>query len=90
MNAGMSGCFGPSVRAIIAQVTHKIPATIELDSRWRALGVDSLDVLEIVLQCEQAFTIAIPDQQVVTMRTIRDLVLYIESVVPSTPHAIDA
>ena len=68
-----------SVIAIIARVTRKPATTIELSTRWRALGLDSLDVLEVVLQCEQTFDIAIHDQQVITMRSVRDLMAYIES-----------
>lgn len=43
------------------------------------LGADSLDVVELVMALEEAFGIEVPDDDVENIRTISDIVQYIES-----------
>ena len=43
------------------------------------LGADSLDVVELVMALEEEFGIEVPDDDVENMRTIRDIVQYIEA-----------
>ena len=43
------------------------------------LGADSLDVVELVMQFEEAFDIQIPDQDAQTIKTVGDAINYIES-----------
>lgn len=42
------------------------------------LGADSLDVADIVMSLEEEFDIEVPDEQVVNMKTVGDIVRYIE------------
>ena len=42
------------------------------------LGLDSLDVIDLILNCEKEFGIIIPDDEVVLMDTLQDLINYIE------------
>lgn len=42
------------------------------------LGADSLDVADIVMSLEEEFDIEVPDDQVVNMKTVGDIVKYIE------------
>jgi acyl carrier protein len=42
------------------------------------LGADSLDVVELVMQFEEAFDIQIPDEDAEKIKTVKDAVDYIE------------
>jgi acyl carrier protein len=43
------------------------------------LGADSLDVVELVMQFEEAFDIQIPDEDAEKIKTVNDAVDYIEA-----------
>ncbi len=49
------------------------------------LGADSLDVVELVMALEEEFGIEVPDDDVENMRTIRDIVQYIEARAEARP-----
>jgi len=42
------------------------------------LGADSLDTVELIMEFEKEFNIAIPDDQAETIQTVGDAVSYIE------------
>ncbi|MDE5600464.1 MAG: acyl carrier protein [Oscillospiraceae bacterium] len=42
------------------------------------LGADSLDVVDLVMSLEEEFGIEIPDEQIENMKTVGDIVKYIE------------
>lgn len=44
----------------------------------RDLGADSLDVVELVMQFEEAFDMEIPDEDTETIKTVQDLYDYLE------------
>ena len=43
------------------------------------LGADSLDVVDLVMSIEEEFDIEIPDEAVENIKTVGDIVSYIES-----------
>src|ERR1017187_8825756 len=43
------------------------------------LGADSLDVVELVMQFEEAFDLEIPDEDAEKIQTVKDAVDYIEN-----------
>lgn len=43
------------------------------------LGADSLDLVEILMTLEDEFNVSIPDEDVPTIKTVKDLADYIES-----------
>ena len=43
------------------------------------LGADSLDVVELLMSIEDAFEVEIPDEEIENMKTIGDVVEYIQS-----------
>lgn len=57
----------------IAEEKVTMEATFESD-----LGADSLDAIELVCSLEDSFGISIPDEQVVELRTIGQIVEYVE------------
>ena len=52
-----------------------LETTIEND-----LGADSLDVIDIIMAIEDEFEIEVPDEEVENIRTVEQLVKYIEDV----------
>lgn len=42
------------------------------------LGADSLDVVELVMALEEEFSLDIPDEDVSNMKTVGDVVSYVE------------
>ena len=43
------------------------------------LGADSLDVVDVVMSIEESFDIEIPDEEVENIKTVGDIVKYIEN-----------
>jgi len=43
------------------------------------LGADSLDVVDMVMSLEEEFDIEIPDEEIETLKTVGDIVKFIES-----------
>lgn len=41
------------------------------------LGADSLDVVEIIMECERRFSIGIPDADIENLATVKQLTCYI-------------
>ena len=44
------------------------------------LGADSLDVVDLVMSLEDEFNAEIPDEEVETMKTVGDIVKYLENI----------
>ncbi len=43
------------------------------------LGADSLDMVEVLMSCEDEFDIEIPDEEAEKFKTVGDLVRYVEA-----------
>lgn len=43
------------------------------------LGADSLDVVDLVMSIEESFDVEIPDEEVENIKTVSDIVKYIEN-----------
>lgn len=43
------------------------------------LGADSLDVVDLVMSIEESFDVDIPDEEVENIKTVGDIVKYIEN-----------
>ena len=59
---------------IIAETQRKDPAQVTIDSSFEELGIDSMDGVNIVFALENEFNINIPDEDVKTIRSVRDMV----------------
>lgn len=54
--------------------------TIEDDTNiMDDLGADSLDVVEVLMAIEEHFGISVPDEDVATLKTVRDIADYVEA-----------
>jgi acyl carrier protein len=62
------------VLRIIAETQRKDPAQVNIDSSFEELGIDSMDGVNIVFALENEFNINVPDEDVRTIRNVRDMV----------------
>lgn len=68
------------VKAILAEQFDVEEDTITMEtSVAEDLGADSLDVVDLLMSIEDGFEIEIPDTEIENMKTVGDLVKYIEA-----------
>jgi acyl carrier protein len=65
--------------------------TVTIDSGFEELGIDSMDAVEILFALENEFDISIPDEEVKTVRNVRQMAEGVERLLAaksaSTPAA---
>lgn len=67
------------VAAILAEQLDAEEDAITLDtSLVEDLGADSLDVVDLVMTLEDEFDMEIPDEDITDVRTVGDIVKYLE------------
>ena len=67
------------VKAILSEQFDVEEDTITLDTKIAEdLGADSLDVVDLLMSIEDEFEIEIPDEEVENIKTVGELVKYIE------------
>lgn len=59
---------------IIAETQRKDPSQVTIDSTFEELGIDSMDGVNIVFALENEFNINVPDDDVKSIRNVRDMV----------------
>jgi acyl carrier protein len=59
---------------IIAETQRKDPSQVTIDSTFEELGIDSMDGVNIVFALENEFNINVPDEEVKSIRSVRDMV----------------
>ncbi|MGE5396480.1 MAG: acyl carrier protein, partial [Chitinophagales bacterium] len=68
------------LKEIIVEVKDVTPEEIELESRFNEdLNADSLDVVEMLMLLEERYDIEIPEEEAENMKTVKDVVNYIEN-----------
>ncbi len=68
------------VRALLAEQFDKDEDEITLDTDIAEdFGADSIDVVDLLMSLEDEFSIEIPDEAIESIKTVGDLVNYIES-----------
>jgi acyl carrier protein len=66
-------------REILGRHLKIDPGALRADNRLREdLGADSLDLIELIYEFEEAFETRIPDEQAVDIRTVGDVFAAIE------------
>ena len=53
-------------------------SSIDENSRLQDLGIDSLDVVEYLLEIEERYGVEFPPEEMADLKTINDLILLIE------------
>jgi acyl carrier protein len=66
------------VIASITKIKEIAPETVNLDSSFEDLKMDSLDGLDLFFELEEAFDLTIADERARSLRTVRDIVMEIE------------
>ena len=68
------------IKDILAENLDLDPNTIEMTSDLATdLGADSLDAIVIVMSLEDQFGIEVPDSAIENMKTVEDIVNFIEN-----------
>ena len=68
------------IKVILAEQFDVEEDTIKNDTDLQDdLGADSLDVVDLLMSIEDEFEIEIPDEEIENIRTVGDLVNYIEA-----------
>ena len=68
------------VREILAEQLDVDKDSIEMNSKLAEdLGADSLDAIDIVMTIEDQYAIEVPDESIENMKTVEDIVSFIES-----------
>ena len=70
--------FDKVKKIIVDQLDVEEDKVTEAASITDDLGADSVDVVDLVMSCEEEFDIEIPDDQVEKIKTVGDIVKFIE------------
>ena len=67
------------VKEVIVEQLNVSPDEVKPESRFvEDLGADSLDVVEMIMALEEKFELEIPDEDAEKIKTVQDVVDYIE------------
>ena len=67
------------IKAILANQFDVDAETVTAETNiMEDLGADSLDVVDMLMSLEDEFDVEIPDEEIEKMRTVADVVAYIE------------
>ena len=69
------------VKEIIVQQLGLEESEVKEDTSFEALGLDSLDVVELIMALEEEFGIEVPEVEAEKIVSVGDVVEYIKSVV---------
>jgi acyl carrier protein len=76
---GMAAAVEDKVKQIIVEQLQVDEAEVTPSASFQEdLGADSLDVVELVMQFEEAFDLEIPDEDAEKIKTVKDATEYIE------------
>lgn len=64
---------------VFAQFKKTEPENIKMDTTFEELGFDSLDGLNLIFELEEEFDITVPDDKVQSMKSVREVIEGIES-----------
>ena len=64
---------------VVVEQLSVAPDAVKLESKIiEDLGADSLDVVELVMALEEKFEVEIPDSEAEKLKTIQDVVTFVE------------
>jgi len=76
------------VLKVIATSRRIPPETVTIDSDFQQLGIDSMDAVEILFALENEFDISIPDEEVRSVRNVRQMCEGVEKLIAAKQGAV--
>ena len=77
---GETMAINPKIKDIIVEQLGVDPERVKPEASFlEDLGADSLDIVELVMAMEEEFVIEIPDDEAEKLRTVNDVVKYLET-----------
>ncbi|MDY6825656.1 MAG: acyl carrier protein [Bacillota bacterium] len=67
------------VKNIIAEQLEVAAEKLSSDTTFEDIDADSLDIVELVMALEEEFDLEISDQEIENIKTVGDIIKYIES-----------
>ncbi|MBS4030962.1 MAG: acyl carrier protein [Clostridiales bacterium] len=67
------------IKGLISEQLGAEEANIALETSFEDLDADSLDIVELVMSLEEEFNLEISDEEVENIKTVGDVVRYIEA-----------
>ena len=71
--------FEKIVDIVVSQLCCDAESVTEDSALFDDLGADSLDIVEILMAVEENFEITIPDEQIPNLKTVKDIISYVEA-----------
>ena len=72
----------------VIATSKRIPLeTVTIDSEFQQLGIDSMDAVDILFALENEFDISIPDEEVRSVRNVRQMCDGVEKLIATKPGA---
>ena len=65
---------------IIADNTDISPEGVSPETTLYELGLDSIDLVDLVMEIEEVFSVSIPDEEFENIKAVSDIVALIESI----------
>jgi acyl carrier protein len=79
------------IAEIIEEVTGIEPSEVTMEKSFvDDLDIDSLSMVEIAVQTEDKYGVKIPDEDLAGLRTVGDVVAYIQKLEEENPEAAEA
>ena len=85
----MSDDLVQRVLRVIATTKHIPPETVTVESEFAQLGIDSMDAVEILFALENEFDVSIPDDEVRSVRNVRQMCEGVERLLAAKSAAAD-
>ncbi len=93
----LTGTLGPMSNQLIARVAHVIARTqhipaesVTLDKTFEELKMDSLDGINVIFEVENEFHVEIPDAAVYAIRSVREMVEGLETLLAAQASGLAA
>jgi acyl carrier protein len=65
-------------QVVLALVSAKVGRPVGLTETWEQLGLDSLDVTELLMEVEERFRVTVPDAEAMTLKCPGDVVEHLK------------
>lgn len=72
------------VKKIVAEQLEVDIDSLKVETTFEEIDADSLDIVELVMALEEEFDLEISDQEIENIKSVGDVISYIESKVSST------